>query len=54
MGYVEIPGQAKIEARLTESDPTKLNAGMAMELVAQPLCKDDEGNDIITFAFAPA
>ena len=54
VGYVEIPGQAKIEARLTESDPTRLSAGMDMELVAQPLCTDDDGNEIVTFAFAPA
>ncbi len=53
VGYIEIPGQAKIEARLTESDPTRLSAGMDMELVAQPLCTDDDGNEIVTFAFAP-
>ena len=38
---------------LGEVDPTKLSAGMDMELVAQPLCTDDDGNEIVTFAFAP-
>ena len=53
VGYVELPGQVKVEARLTESDPDKLEIGMDMELVTVPLATDDDGNDIVTFAFAP-
>ena len=53
VGYVELPGQVKIEARLTESDPLKLQSGLPMELTTETLCKDDDGNDIVTFAFAP-
>ena len=37
VGYVELPGQVKVEARLTESDPDKLSIGMEMELVVVPL-----------------
>ena len=54
VGYVELPGQVKVEARLTEADPQKLTIGMEMELVVVPLTTDDEGNEIVTFAFAPA
>lgn len=54
VGYVELPGQLKVESRLTESDPSRLEIGMEMELVIVPLSKDDEGNEIVTFAFAPA
>ncbi len=53
VGYVELPGEVKVEARLTEADPTKLRIGMEMELVIVPLNRDDAGNDIVTFAFQP-
>lgn len=53
VGYVELPGQVKVEARLTEADPAKLRIGMEMELVIVPLATDDDGNEIVTFAFAP-
>jgi uncharacterized protein len=53
VGYVELPGEVKVEARLTESDPEKLKIGMEMELVMVPLATDDDGNEIVTFAFAP-
>jgi uncharacterized OB-fold protein len=52
VGYVELPGQVKVEARLTEADPAKLRIGMEMQLVIVPLSTDD-GNEIVTFAFAP-
>lgn len=53
VGYVELPGQVKVEARLTEADPDKLSIGMEMEMVIVPLTTDDDGNEIVTFAFAP-
>ena len=53
VGYIELPGQIKIEARLTESDPTKLKIGMEMEMVLVPLNTDEAGNEVVTFAFAP-
>ena len=52
VGYIELP-ELIIEARLTESEPAKLSEGMAMHLVAEPLFKDDEGNTVMTYAFAP-
>ena len=53
IGYVELPGQTKVEARLTESDPTKLAEGMEMELTLEQVGKDEDGNDIVTYAFKP-
>ena len=53
VGYVELPGEVKVEARLTESDPSRLRIGMEMELVIVPLATDADGNEIMTFAFAP-
>lgn len=53
VGYVELPGQVKVEARLTESDPRKLQTGLPMELTTVVLRQDPSGNDIVTYAFAP-
>jgi uncharacterized OB-fold protein len=53
VGYVELPGEVKVEARLTESDPEVLTLGMDMELVVVPFRTDDDGNEIVTFAFRP-
>ena len=54
VGYVELPNQVKIEARLTEADPDKLQTGLPMELTTLPLTTDEDGNEIVTFAFAPS
>jgi uncharacterized OB-fold protein len=54
VGYVELPGQLKVEARLTESDPEKLEVGMKMHLVTIPLSDDENGDTIVTFGFAPS
>jgi uncharacterized OB-fold protein len=53
VGYVELPGQVRVEARLTESDPARLEIGMDMSLVLVPLTTDPDGTEVVTFAFAP-
>lgn len=53
VGYIELPGEVKVEARLTESDPDVLRHGMEMELVVVPFRTDDDGNEVVTFAFRP-
>ena len=54
VGYVELPGEVKVETRLTECDPEALTNGMEMELVVVPFSTDDDGNEVVTFAFRPA
>jgi uncharacterized protein len=54
VGYVELPGEVKVETRLTESDPAKLRIGMAMRMVLDVIGTDEQGNEIVTYAFAPA
>jgi uncharacterized protein len=54
VGYIEIPGQVKVEARLTEADVSKLKIGMPMHMVIETIGTDNDGNDIVTFAFAPS
>jgi uncharacterized OB-fold protein len=52
VGYVDL-GDVKVESRLTESDPERLRAGMEMELTLVPFARDDDGNEVVTFAFQP-
>jgi uncharacterized OB-fold protein len=48
VGYVELPGEVRVEARLTEADPERLRIGMDMELVVVPAPADG-----LTYAFRP-
>ena len=43
----------RVEGRLTENDPAKLQFGMEVELTMVPFATDDDGNEIVTFAFQP-
>lgn len=51
VGYVELGGEVRVETRLTETEG--LEAGMEMELVLVPFRRDDDGNQVVTFAFRP-
>lgn len=53
VGYVELPGEVKVESRLTEASPDRLHIGMEMELVLVPLTTDANGDEVVTFAFQP-
>jgi len=52
VGYVELADEVRVEARLTETEGLK--TGMDMELVLVPFRTDDDGNEVMTFAFRPA
>ena len=51
VGYVELDGEIRVETRLTETKG--LRTGMEMELVLVPFRTDDDGNEVVTFAFRP-
>jgi uncharacterized OB-fold protein len=53
IGYVELGGEVRVETRLTEAEPDALTTGMDMELTVIPLRTDDDGNEVVTFAFQP-
>ncbi len=53
VGLVQLDDVVRVESRLTESDPQKLDFGMEVELRIVPFYVDKDGNEIITFAFAP-
>ena len=53
VGYVELPGQVRVESRLKCDDVDKLKIGMEMELVVEKYVIDEDGNEIMAFFFAP-
>jgi uncharacterized OB-fold protein len=53
VGLVQLDDVIRVESRLTEGDPAKLRFGMEVVLTMVPLTTDDEGNEILTFAFQP-
>jgi uncharacterized OB-fold protein len=54
VGVVELPEGVRIIGRLTESDPAALSFGQAMELRIVALHADEDGSEVMTYAFAPA
>lgn len=53
VGYVELPGQVRVETILTESDPERLHIGMPVKLVLVPY-PGASTEAKRTYAFAPA
>src|SRR5205807_10335727 len=52
VGYVELPGEVRVEARLTVADPDRLQIGMPMELTLIDV-PGREADGVVTYAFAP-
>jgi uncharacterized OB-fold protein len=50
VGYIELPDEVRVEARLTESDPQRLRIGMPMELTLIPV---PGASAKLTYAFRP-
>lgn len=53
VGMVELDDEVRVEARLTEADPEVLRIGMEVELVIVPFRVDEDGTEIVTYAFRP-
>ena len=53
LGYIELPGELLVQARFTESDPTRLRIGQEMELRIVPYTTRPDGTEVLTYAFAP-
>ena len=52
VGYIELPGEVRVEARLTVADPQQLRIGMPMELTLIPAPGGTQ-EGVVTYAFAP-
>jgi len=53
VGLVQLDDVIRVEGRLTENDPAKLEFGIEVELTMVPFATDAEGNELVTFAFQP-
>lgn len=53
VGYIELLGEVKVEARLTTADVDVLRIGMEMELVVMPYRRNEDGDEVLTYAFRP-
>lgn len=51
VGYVELPGAICVESRLIESTAEELKIGMEMELVVDTYRHNEEGDEVVSFAF---
>jgi len=52
LGYVELPGEVKVETRLVDVTTDQLSIGMPMELAIVPFETESRG-PVLTFAFRP-
>jgi uncharacterized protein len=54
IGYVELPNQIIVEARIVEAPFEELHIGMPMTLTTIPFNRDVNGDEIVTYAFRPS
>jgi uncharacterized OB-fold protein len=53
VGLVQLGDVVKVEGRLTETDPDKVRFGMEVEVTMFPFFVDEDGSEVMAFAFAP-
>jgi hypothetical protein len=53
LGYVDLGGELLVETRLTENEPERLEIGAELELVLIPLYREEDGTEVLTYAFRP-
>jgi uncharacterized OB-fold protein len=54
VGYVELEDELRVESRLVGFDAEPPYIGQKVEAVVLPFRTDDEGSEVMTYAFAPA
>jgi uncharacterized OB-fold protein len=53
IGFVELEGELRVESRLVGFADGPPQIGQRVETVVMPYGADDEGHDVMTYAFAP-
>lgn len=53
IGVVEVPEGLRVLGMLTGCRPDELSVDMPVELVTEPLYRDEEGRDVLTYKYAP-
>lgn len=52
VGYVEMPGGVRVEARLQQNTREQLKIGMPMELKIIPVRTEEDGTQLVTYSFS--
>lgn len=52
VGFIELP-EGRVEARIAGPVDQELAIGMPMELVVVPFTTDEDGTEVLTYAFRP-
>jgi uncharacterized OB-fold protein len=52
VGFIELP-EGRIEARIAGDADQELKIGMPMELTLVPFTTDEDGTEVLTYAFRP-
>lgn len=53
VGFVELPGELRVESRLVGFGDEPPHIGQRVQAVLVPFRTDDEGCEVMTYAFAP-
>ena len=54
VGYVELEGQLRVESRLVGFDEEHPYIGQQVQMVVFPFRADEEGREVMSYAFAPS
>ena len=54
VGLVQLGDEVRVEGRLTVSDPAEIDFGMELELVVIPFRTDEDGTQVMSYAFQPS
>ncbi|HMF03421.1 MAG TPA: Zn-ribbon domain-containing OB-fold protein [Acidimicrobiia bacterium] len=53
-GVVELPEGLRVISRIEEADPARLSFGAPVRFALAPLHTDDDGTEVVTYAFTPS
>jgi uncharacterized OB-fold protein len=53
MGAVDLPEGLRVMGRIHTDDPEAVRPGVDVELVVEPVKRDEEGREIVTWMFRP-
>jgi len=53
VGVVDLDEGLRVVARMSSAEPESLQLGGEVELTIEPICRDEEGREVVTWKFKP-
>ena len=53
VGVVDLDEGLRVVARMSGCEPEALQLGKEVELVIEPICRDEDGREVVTWMFKP-